>query len=194
MAWEVEVKAHVDDPLTLQNRIESLHGISDRVCEEKDDIYYSVPGEKALFRMRKEVAGPSFEHGKGIVIFTRKHKAIEEGIELNQEIEFAAELSQFESAHAFFLSLGYEEYVRKTKRGYSYEYNCEPELVPLHIELVHVASLGWFLEMEFVLPSKEQIPLARNLLRSVLKDLGVSDTAIEDRYYMDLLKHQGFDT
>ena len=62
---------------------------------------------------------------------------------------------------------------------------------PLHIELVEVGPLGWFLEMEFILPSKEQIPLARDLLRLMLQELGLQEEAIESRYYMDLLKeHQ----
>ncbi len=60
---------------------------------------------------------------------------------------------------------------------------------PLHIELVEIASLGWFLEMEFVLETAEQVPYARTRLLEVLSLFGVPPQArIEERYYMHLLK------
>ncbi len=60
MSFEVELKAHVDDPITLKHDIEQRTGIVDACCEEKDDIYYAMEGEDPLFRLRMERFGPFF--------------------------------------------------------------------------------------------------------------------------------------
>ncbi|MXI85852.1 CYTH domain-containing protein [Sphaerochaeta halotolerans] len=188
MSYEVELKAHVDDPITLMHDIEQHTGIVDACCEEKDDIYYALLGDEPLFRLRMERFGPSFHELSGNVRFTRKYKNLKGGIEVNEEVEFLTSSDQAEQAHAFFLSLGYQVYIRKTKRGYSYEWKVDETLSALHIELVEIASLGWFLEMEFVLEAEEQVPYARTRLLEVLSLLGVPQERIEERYYMHLLK------
>nr|WP_321304161.1 CYTH domain-containing protein [uncultured Sphaerochaeta sp.] len=188
MSYEVELKAHVDDPITLKHDIEQQPGIGEVCCEEKDDIYYALAGQEPLFRLRMERFGPSFHELSGNVRFTRKYKSLKDGIEVNEEVEFLSSSDQAEYAHAFFLSLGYEVYIRKTKRGYSYDWVFDETLSPLHIELVEIASLGWFLEMEFVLETAERVPYARTRLLEVLSLLGVPQERIEERYYMHLLK------
>ncbi len=188
MSFEVELKAHIDDPITLKHDIEQFTGIVDVCCEEKDDIYYAKEGEEPLFRLRIERFGPSFHELSGNVRFTRKYKSLKDGIEVNEEVEFLSSSDQGEQAHAFFLSLGYQVYIRKTKRGYSYDWMVDKTLSPLHIELVEIASLGWFIEMEFVLETEEQVPYARTRLIEVLSLFGVPQERIEERYYMHLLK------
>ena len=188
MSYEVELKAHVDDPITLKHDIEQHTRIVDVCCEEKDDIYYTEEGEEPLFRLRVERFGPSFHTLSGNVRFTRKYKSLKNGIEVNEEVEFLSSSDQAERAHAFFLSLGYQVYIRKTKRGYSYTWVVDETLSPLHIELVEIASLGWFLEMEFVLEKEEQVPYARTRLLEVLSLFGVPQERIEERYYIHLLK------
>ncbi|MGH0053149.1 MAG: CYTH domain-containing protein [Sphaerochaetaceae bacterium] len=189
MAFEVELKAHVKDPLTLKHTLEHLSGISLAVCEEKDDTYYGWKGEEPLFRLRLERFGPSFSELSGEVRFTRKYKDnLEDGIEVNKEVEFMAPADQAVNAHDFCLSLGYDVYIRKTKRGYSYQWMMDEEFFPLHIELVELIGLGWFLEMEFVLEQKEQVPDARTRLLDVLALLDIPQEQIEERYYMHLLK------
>lgn len=190
MAIEVELKAHATDWELLKDRIEKQKGLAGPLCEVKDDIYYCRSGEDALFRLRLEQSGPSFSTLQGQVVFTRKYKQMHDGIEVNQELEFCCEAEESEKAQAFFLSLGFEQYIRKTKKGYSYTWNVDQQLPPLHLELVEVGTLGWFLEMEFVLADEEKVPLARTFLRTVLAQLGVAEQQIESRYYMHLLKNQ----
>ncbi len=188
MALEVELKAHVSDTAVLKRRIESLVGISSALCELKEDTYFSLPGEDALFRMRVEQSGPSFDAMQGSLVFTYKNKTLREGIETNEEVEFSSPSSQGPSALLFFLCLGYEVYMTKTKKGYLYTYSVRSYLPLLTIELVEVVGLGWFLEMEFVLEDSSMVAQARTCLLSVLDQLGVAQASIEDEYYMHLLK------
>ncbi len=185
---EVELKAHVSDPALLQQRIEALTGISSAVYELKEDVYFSYPDEDALFRMRLEQSGPSFEDMQGLVVFTYKDKTLKDGIEVNEEREFSSPSDQGPSAKQFFLSLGYEVYITKTKRGYLYTYPASPTLPLLTIELVDVVGLGWFIEMEFVLEDTSRVGQAKACLLDVLKQVGIDHAMIEDEYYMHLLK------
>lgn len=188
MSLEVELKAHVADPLALQGRLVALAGISAALCELKSDTYLSFKGEDTLFRMRVEQSGPSFEQMQGTLVFTYKDKSRKEGIEVNEEVEFTSSPDQAESALAFFLSMGYEVHVTKTKKGYRHTYPFSADLPPLVIELVEVMGLGWFIEMEFVLEDEGKIGQAKTALLDVLSLLGVKESAIEGEYYMQLLK------
>lgn len=190
MAIEVELKAHVQDWQLLKKRIELQQGLEGPVHELKDDIYYCRKGEDALFRLRLEQFGPSFSDLAGQVVFTRKYKQLREGIEVNQELEFCCDAKEAEAANTFFLSLGFEHYIRKTKKGYKYTWTVDENLTPLHLELVEVGKLGWFLEMEFILEDEKKVPLARTLLRTILAQLEVDEQEIESRYYMHLLRTQ----
>ena len=91
MAFEVEVKAHVDDPLRVQTVIEALALISAPTPIDKDDWYFSTPGQQALFRLRREA---------GRVLFTRKRKRMDGDIEANEEFEFETDEGQFDRAVA----------------------------------------------------------------------------------------------
>ncbi|HKM07678.1 MAG TPA: CYTH domain-containing protein [Sphaerochaeta sp.] len=188
MSFEVELKAHVSDPLALQKRLELLPSISPAICELKQDTYFCRKGGDALFRMRLEQTGKSFESMQGSLVFTYKNKVIRDGIEVNEEVEFSSSSDQSPCALQFFLNMGHEVYITKTKRGYIYTYSVVPELPLLTIELVEVVALGWFIEMEFVLEDKSLIEQARYNLLLVLDSLGIGRSDIEDRYYMHLLK------
>ncbi|MDY0288459.1 MAG: CYTH domain-containing protein [Sphaerochaeta sp.] len=188
MAFEVELKAHVSEPLVLKARIEEIRGISVALCELKQDTYFSRPGEEALFRMRAEHSGPCFEQMQGTLVFTHKNKALKGGVEVNEEVEFFSSSDQEDSALAFFLSLGYVVCITKTKKGHRYTCPANPALPPLTIELVEVIGLGWFLEIEFVLEEKERSDQAKDALLAFLALVGIEKTAIEGQYYMQMLK------
>ncbi len=192
MGCEVELKAHIDDYRKLRSMIVSLQGLSEGVSENKSDIYWSLPGGRPLFRVREESTGPvDGKPDTGALLFTRKDKQLQGAIEVNHEIEFSASLSDARKVFEFCESLGYIVYVRKEKTGWAWSYTpCDASAQNVHIELIEVVSLGWFLEMECVLDdgaSAEQIQTARTTLLALLDELRVPRTAIEERYYMDML-------
>lgn len=188
MSLEVELKAHVSDHALLRKRIEALPGVSPLLCELKEDTYFSHPNEDALFRVRLEQTGQSFESMQGTLVFTYKNKALTEGIEVNEEVEFSSSSDQGPSSLHFFLSLGYEIYITKTKRGYVFTYPVASDLPLLTVELVEIIDLGWFLELEFVLEEPSMVERARAALLSFLSLLGIDHASIESEYYMHLLK------
>ncbi|MDD3902959.1 MAG: adenylate cyclase, partial [Sphaerochaeta sp.] len=69
-------------------------------------------------------------------------------------------------------------------------YSPLEDLPPLHVELVEVLGLGWFLEMEFILEDEALIDTAKKALLSVLDSLLIARESVEERYYMHLLKER----
>ena len=57
---------------------------------------------------------------EGSLVFTYKNKAIKDGIEVNEEVEFTSTSDQGGAALQFFLSLGYVTYITKQKKGFFY--------------------------------------------------------------------------
>lgn len=182
MAFEVELKAHVADRDACRRRLLSVCG-GDMTDEWKEDVYYALPGGPALFRIRFERYG----NGEGNLLFTSKEKTIRDGVEVNREHEFVASGRERENAYAFAASLGYVVYVSKVKRGESCHIPL-PDFVPLHVELVEVPPLGWFVEMEFLVEDEKNVSRAKALLHEVLAHLGIPESSIEGKYYMDMLR------
>lgn len=193
MSSEVELKAHVDDHVLLKERISRLPGISSAMVIQKKDVYYADPLHKGpWFRVRLEKQCGEDEPEKGILVFTHKIHERSEGTENNQEQEFSVGIDQETQVYAFCAALGLKEYIRKEKSGWSWFLTYGNDFtVPLHLELLEVSSLGWFLEMEFVLPDMvdvDTVEKARELLREMLVSLDIKKTAVESRYYMDMLE------
>ncbi|MFA6688909.1 MAG: CYTH domain-containing protein [Sphaerochaetaceae bacterium] len=192
MGIEVELKAHVSDAYVLKARISSLVGASEGISEHKSDVYWSFPDGEPLFRVREESTGPMDDAPRqGSLKVTRKDKQLQGAIEVNHEIEFTVPLIDADAVDAFCRSLGYVVAVRKEKTGWAWRYRSERLSGPeIHIELIDVTSLGWFLEVECVLPDDapaSSVQEARGVLLALLDVLQVPRSAIEERYYMDML-------
>ncbi|MDR3167174.1 MAG: class IV adenylate cyclase [Treponema sp.] len=190
MATEIELKAWVDDPAALRDRISSLaeYGTS----FEKEDTYWfpETGGGKNLspsgIRVRKEwdVPAPG-DRGSRIILVTYKTKEIREGIEVNEEREF--EVSDGEAFEELLTRLGFRGDISKKKRGWAWNYG------DIRIELSQVAGLGWFTELEILAGNAEPetVRTARKGLLSLLGKLGIGEDKIESRYYTELLRTRG---
>jgi adenylate cyclase class 2 len=108
-------------------------------------------------------------------------------IEANEEFEFETDEGQFDRAVAFVTSLGYEVVAKKTKRGLSYSLAWGDGLGDLTIELCEVSTLGWFIEMEFVLEKRAQVEDAKRALGKALALLEIENSQIEGKPYLLLL-------
>ncbi len=172
MAIEVELKAWVEQVDTLRDKILKIaepHGPFD-----KRDTYFSLPGQDAsLFRIRRE---------KEKNTVTYKEKELLDGIEVNQEHEFTVD--DAEAFTDFSRYLGYGLFIEKHKQGTLYRWEN------VGIELSRVEGLGWFVEIEVLVARHEEVPKAREKLRHVLKELGITEEKIEPRYYNEMLKEK----
>ncbi len=181
---EVELKARVEDPQATEARVAAFARLVGAF--DKADAYWHGPdwrlhrGKKG-FRIRKE--------GEATFV-TFKTKRCEGGIEINREREFAV------SDHDAFIELverlGCEPFYTKRKTGRRYEFDAGGGK-PIAIELCEVEGLGWFIEIEALLETEDPaaVALAQGEIRSVLARSGVPESAIESRYYSELLLSAG---
>lgn len=182
---EVELKAHVKgDPLALKEKIESLYGKAGDV--NKSDLYFHLPGEvHQALRVR---------NNKGVLEFTAKRMKKDALSEDNYEYEVMVDISQEKSAYDFFECLGYEKYFRKIKSGWEWMVD------EIHVELMEVSgfrytednkekNLGYFLEMEILLPFNEKVELRdeQKSLHDLLCRLGLRDEDIEMKSYRAMI-------
>lgn len=172
---EVELKAHIGDAAEVERRVATFARFLRRV--DKRDSYWHGPdwrpqrGTKG-FRVRSE--GDTF-------VVTFKTKQLEDGIEVNHEREF--EISDADIFQEFVLRIGCEPYYKKRKTGSAYEYKG------MTLEILEIEGLGAFLEIERLLDveSAPAIAAARDELKAALGLAEVSESAIEERTYSEMI-------
>ncbi len=193
MAYEIELKAHVDES-ELDRVIDALLGIPGTKAlgnTSKFDMYWSKTEDgDPLFRTRRELNadGPH-------VLFTAKpsKKRNENGMEENQELEFVAPDSQWDDVLTFCSGLGLQVCRLKWKKGTGYMVTQNGFAV--HVELLDVKYLGWFIEMEICPRTLDgfDVQAAERALYELLEVVGLSSDAIEHVGYNKLLKAIGHD-
>ena len=169
---EIEVKAHAS--MALKERIDELVKAGGSPVE-KDDLYFRRPSE-IVQALRIRINNGKLE-------LTAKKQRQGDKTEDNQEYEISLSVSERDNAIAFFKCLGYEEYFRKYKKGFSWHYDG------IHIELLSVNDLGVFLEMEALLPfdaKPDEVEKAGNKLYSIL-DLFNLRNAVEKTRYREMI-------
>ena len=172
---EVELKARVRDKATVEAKVGSFARFVRAF--DKFDEYWHGPGWRTDrgargFRLRKE---------GGSSVITFKLKSIKAGIETNHETEF--EVSDATAFEAFAARIGCEPFYRKRKTGKAWDYaGCT-------VELVDVAELGSFIEIERLLENGEPDCLAeaRKQIKSILALAGIPETDIEARRWSEML-------
>ena len=175
MAYEVEIKAHA---------YPELKEVLDRFCSaeghavDKDDIYFAFPTDTSpKFRIR--TCGDE-------LLITAKRNHRENGLECNEELEFSHSAKDKDVMIKMAHMLGYVEFLRKQKKGYEWHYK------DVHIELLNVKTLGWFLEMEIMSDTndKEKNRDKILLLYSILNNVGLCSCDVESKSYQQMLKEQ----
>ena len=169
---EVEIKAWV------RNRDEVLAGLKDRYTFirsfSKSDTYYRTPPGATADHIRIRREGTA-------IYLTFKEKSLSDFVEVNKEWEF--ELSDRSAAEALLLQLGCSPDYRKQKQGQAFSKG------EITIELSDIQGLGCFLELEYLAQDRslQTIEEARGHLLAILRDLEISESAIEPRFYLELL-------
>lgn len=171
---EAEIKARAADPEAVRAVFSSRLGDGRPV--HKLDHYFRRPGESIqALRIR--------EHG-GALELTAKRTHSGPGGENNEEYEFRALPDQLEAALAFFRILGYEDFFIKKKDGYEWMDG------DAHIELLSVNSLGWFLEIEVLLPFEAgdaDVAAAHGRITALMEEAGLSSDDFEPRSYREMI-------
>lgn len=171
---EVEIKARAEDYKAVMAEIEKRYGKGGEV--HKTDHYFRVPGEKKqALRVREN---------NGHLEFTAKKTTNDKGGEDNLEYEVELSISELDNALLFFRALGYEDFFIKRKNGFEWMAGS------VHVELLSVNELGWFLEMEALLPfdsDEAEAKKANEELHRLLHEFSLSECDIENRSYRKLI-------
>jgi adenylate cyclase class 2 len=122
----------------------------------------------------------------GETVVTYKRKELQGDIEVNDEREFSiGNRAAFES---LITDLGFKPFITKEKQTKTFSYAAEG-VTSVGIELSLVTGLGWFVELEILAddPDEAETARARAVLRETLAKCGIDPSAIESRYYTDML-------
>jgi adenylate cyclase class 2 len=178
VAIEIEIKAWVDDPAAVRRELEKTGRYAGPYV--KDDEYWRFEGTSGLnlgsgVRIRRESDGPG-----GVVNFKRKE--VREGMEINDEREFA--VSDAAVFSELLSRLGLVPWIRKRKVGAAWDMDG------VTAELSRIEGLGDFIELELLedRDDAETVDAARKRLLETMDRLGVPRTRIEGRYYTEMLR------
>ena len=184
MATEIELKAHVQESETLKALL-FLKAEYTSAFEKEDTYWFFAPGPgtPAVSRVRLRRERQSFPDGKVLsaTLATCKAKERRDGIEVNDELEFAVDPAlEFER---FLKTLGFKPGISKRKRGWAFSRGN------ITAELAEVKGLGWFIELEILTDDirEEIVAESKERLLGFLDDLGVDRGDIEHRYYTEML-------
>ncbi len=174
MNLEVELRAAVTDVASVEERLKACGAEFIRNYTKIDEYYILKNSPRTGVRVRMD---------NNSCVVTHKEKRIEAGIERNAEREFHVDNP---ATFRYFLKIsGYREQIRKQKNGSEWTLNEST------VELSEVCGLGWYVEIEKILPGDAdefRVAEAGRSVKSVLALLGISDSAIEERSYTSMLK------
>jgi len=140
-------------------------------------------------RIREESSGDPVSPAVETVV-TYKRKEFAGNVEVNDEKEFAIDnRSDFE---VLLGDLGFAPAITKEKRTKTFDWTT-PDGTAVGIELSFVGPLGWFIEIEILAdsPDDAEIMRARNLVGTALARCGIPESAIETRFYTEMLAAAG---
>ncbi|MDR1399228.1 MAG: CYTH domain-containing protein [Treponema sp.] len=199
MAIEIEVKAWVDTPESLKQRIDAIARFTG-VFDKLDTYWYPTLELAAQYlgfpasgvRVRKERVGDGRGDIRNSVETTRityKAKEVRDSIEVNHEQEFT--VSDGAVFEELLTVLGLIPIKRKHKTGWAWVYDKDALNIEdsITMELVLLERLGYFIELEILASNDtpDTVSLARERLLALLDLLGIARNRIESRYYTELL-------
>ncbi len=176
---EIESKARVADPERVKAILDFRFGEGREV--HKKDHYFHLPGASVQSLRIREYDGK--------IEITTKHSSRDGNGENNAEYEFLAADGQYGKAVDFFHALGHEDFFVKEKDGWEWYAD------DAHIELLSVNDLGYFAEIEILLPFDADESLSDKCgkrILSMLSSLGL-EGSIERRAYRDMILGRSHD-
>lgn len=192
--YEIELKAHVTDVQSIKTKLATF-AIYKKHIDKSDDYYSYITAPKTsvnqasaadisnniTVRFRRE----TYNDGTSSTSFCYKQKEVRDGTEVNDERE--CKVSDSYPLISAFAALGFHKSLHKHKISDFYTYLTPYGLS--NIELCNVEGLGNFIEIEILTDSEDPLLIApiKEQLHKILARCGVSESAIEPRYYKELL-------
>ena len=167
--FEIEAKIRLtDEDVKRLKKILPKFAKKSHKSIKKDSYYGDV--KKFFLRIREK-------NNSGII--NLKSKRVEQGIELNQDVElYLTSASKF---HKFLKKNNIPLTAKKEKKSEVYKKGN------IQIELNYIKKLGYFLEIEIIAKTKKEIPSAKKALHRAFSELGFKSSQFEKKYYLELL-------
>jgi adenylate cyclase class 2 len=167
MSYEVELKAKIDKYEALKQQ---LSAFSYQKTEVKTDRYFKQEGSTEPVRVRQT---------QNETIVTHKLRSKQDGVAINQELEFQVDNAlHFEE---FLKRLGLSFYKSKTKKVELYSNG------PINYELVTLDGLGHFIEIERIVELEDELEEARNDVLRAFEQLGFKPNQLETKSYIAMM-------
>jgi adenylate cyclase len=167
MARNVEIKARVEDPDGLMERVAELADDGPYRLDQ-DDTFFHCPDGRLKLRQ--------FGDGRGELIFYRRPDQAEPG---QSEYDIAVIHHPVSLCAVLASALGIRGRVRKQRTLH--------RVGRTRVHLDHVDDLGHFMELEVVLAEGEQAESGVREAEALLDQLGIGDDALIEVAYIDLL-------
>ena len=175
---EIEIKAYVKN---LKSTLDFLYkNAKFKKKYFKKDIYFAKIEEIRSGKINlNNCIRLRIEHGG--YTFCAKIRNIIENVEVNEEREIKVSKKKSKFIINFLSSImDYKEYVKKEKKGYAFKYKNAL------VEVSSIKNLGDFIEIES-LNYEETMENQIKELKSILKEIGISESDIETEPYIKLL-------
>lgn len=167
MPRNVEIKARIADPESLQARVAAVSDDGPHGIDQDDTFFHCTTGRLKL---------RDFGDGRGELIFYRRADQSEPG-ESTYHITPTAQPASLRQLLS--TALGVRGRVRKQRTLY--------RIGRTRIHFDHVARLGHFVELEVVLAEGESVEAGREEAGELMQRLSITEAELIDVAYVDLL-------
>jgi len=172
---EIEVKAKVEDPERIRQRLDDLGCKLLKKVHQKDTYFkshfrsFKKTGE--VLRIRKQIPGGD--------VITFKGPRLRSKIKAREEIEVKIENSV--EAIRLLEKLGFEPWITVEKEREEYQFN------KFTLSLDRVKGLSHFIEIETKIEETQSKLEVEHEILGLLNKLGISKKLIEKRTYLELI-------
>ncbi len=171
---EVEAKVKLNNVEEARRKLKKIVRLIKK--EKKSDDYYSLAHSKKYpkksLRIRKRENHYEINFKQKLSYIKGVHAKIESEFNVSDIKNFLKLIKDF----------GFKKWLTKYKTSEIYRIKNN-----FNVELNHVKSLGWFLEIEYLVKNENQIPKARKEILEIMKKLNISPNQIRKEGYTKML-------
>jgi len=190
---EVEIKIQISDPFSIRNKFKQQGGIY-KLSLIHEDIYYNMPIGLRDFAKTDEALrirnSTEFKHGdkhrskKKVSYITYKGKKLDKITKSRHEIEL--KLEDANSMKEILTNLGFREILTVKKERELYEFEHEGNKIEALIDYLPILN-SYFLEVELIAQSNEELSEKRDQLFKFLSDFGFNQKDSIRKSYLELI-------
>lgn len=181
--YEIEIKAHVSDKDSVKNAISKFAKY--KCAVQKHDTYY-----KLTVHENDVTARIRCENEKITLTYKQKEmRGTDSGTSTEVNSEYECQISCAAPLEKLFADCGFA--ISHTKEKHTESWTYATRAGDALIELCNVPPLGYFLEVEILAndDDKATVEAAQKELYAILEKCGIDKSAIEMRYYSEMLEN-----